>query len=191
MVTIVGWSGLCFGNQYIMALGCFSVVTSVTTCNNRRARSVGNRCDYMGNVRYSHSLTHHTANGNINTVCNDWNRFLADSIFIYIFLNENVWMDIKMSVKFVPKGPINNIQALVQIMAWCRPGDKPLSEPMMVTLLMQICVTQPQRVKMSCSIRQTKCYPQSLKWLSAINVIFFILPFMDKLYNWKLSDKMY
>ena len=32
-------------------------------------------------------------------------------------------------MKFVPKGPINNIPALVQIMAWRRPGDKPLSEP--------------------------------------------------------------
>ena len=38
----------------------------------------------------------------------------------------------KKSMKFVPKGPINNIPALVQIMAWCRPGDKPLSEPMIV-----------------------------------------------------------
>ena len=27
-----------------------------------------------------------------------------------------------MSLKFVPKGPINNIPALVQIMAWRRPG---------------------------------------------------------------------
>ena len=35
-------------------------------------------------------------------------------------------------MKFVPKGPINNIPALVQIMAWRRLGDKPLSEPMMV-----------------------------------------------------------
>ena len=44
-------------------------------------------------------------------------------------------------------GPINNIPALVQIMAWHRSGDKPLSEPMMVSLLMHICVTQPQWVK--------------------------------------------
>ena len=29
-------------------------------------------------------------------------------------------------------GPINNIPALVQIMAWRRQGDKPLSEPMIV-----------------------------------------------------------
>ena len=56
-------------------------------------------------------------------------RHIADDIFKCIFLNENIWISIK---KFVPKGPINNIPALIQIMAWCRPGDKPLSEPMMV-----------------------------------------------------------
>ena len=50
------------------------------------------------------------------------------------FFNENVWISIKISLKFVPKVQINNIPALVQIMAWCRPGDKPLSEPMMVRL---------------------------------------------------------
>ena len=30
-----------------------------------------------------------------------------------IFLNENVWIQIKISLKFVPKGLINNILALV------------------------------------------------------------------------------
>ena len=40
-------------------------------------------------------------------------------------------ISIKMSLKFIPKGPIDNIPSLVQIMAWRRPGDKPLSEPMM------------------------------------------------------------
>ena len=44
---------------------------------------------------------------------------------------------------FVSKGPINNIPALVQIMAWRRPGDKPLSEPVMLSLLKHICVTRP------------------------------------------------
>ena len=71
----------------------------------------------------------------------------ADNIFKCIFLNENVSTAIKISLKFVPKGPINNIQALVQIMAWRRPGDKPLSEPMMVSLPMHICVARPQWVK--------------------------------------------
>ena len=59
------------------------------------------------------------------------------------FLNENVWILIKISLKFVPTGPINNIPALVQIMAWRRPGAKPLCEPMMVSLPMHICITQP------------------------------------------------
>ena len=29
-----------------------------------------------------------------------------------------IWISIKISLKFVPKGTINNILALVQIMAW-------------------------------------------------------------------------
>ena len=38
---------------------------------------------------------------------------------------------IRISLKFTPKDSINNIPALVQIMAWRRSGDKPLSEPML------------------------------------------------------------
>ena len=63
-----------------------------------------------------------------------YGRHFADDILKYIFLKENVWISIKISLKFVPKGPINNIPALVQIMAWRRPGDKPLSEPILVSL---------------------------------------------------------
>ena len=55
-------------------------------------------------------------------------RHYPDDIFKCIFLNENAWIPIKISLKFVPKGPINKIPALVQIMAWRRSGDKPLSE---------------------------------------------------------------
>ena len=71
----------------------------------------------------------------------------ADDIFKRIFFNENIWILIQISLKSVPKDPINNIAALVHIMAWRRPGDKPLSEPMMVILLTHICVTRPQWVK--------------------------------------------
>ena len=39
-----------------------------------------------------------------------------------------------------------NIPAVGQIMAWRRPGDKPLSEPMMVIFVTHICVTRPQWV---------------------------------------------
>ena len=77
-------------------------------------------------------------------------RHFPDDIFKCIFLNENVWIPIKISLKFVPRGPINNIPAMVQIMAWRRPGDKPLSEPMMVSSLTHICVTRPQWVKGWC-----------------------------------------
>ena len=74
-------------------------------------------------------------------------RHFADDTFKCIFLNENVWIPVKFSLKYVPKGPINNIPPLVQIMAWRRSGDKPLSEPMMVDLPTYICVTRPQWVK--------------------------------------------
>ena len=49
-------------------------------------------------------------------------------------------------MKLVPIGPINNIPALVQIMAWRRPGGKPLSDPMRISLLTHICVIRPQWV---------------------------------------------
>ena len=84
----------------------------------------------------------------INTLSPRQNdRHFPDYIFTCIFLNGNVWISIKIPVKFVPKGPINNIPALFPIMAWRRPGDKPLSETMMVTLLTHIWVIRPQWVK--------------------------------------------
>ena len=73
-------------------------------------------------------------------------RNFADYIFKRIFLNENCCILIKISLKFVTKYPMNNIPELVQIMAWHQPGDMPLSEPMMISLLTHICVTQPQCV---------------------------------------------
>ena len=73
-------------------------------------------------------------------------RHFADDIFKCIFLNENVWIPIKISLKFVPKCPINNNPSLVQIMVWRRTGTKPLFEPMMGSLLTHICVTRPQWV---------------------------------------------
>ena len=74
-------------------------------------------------------------------------RHLADDIFKCIFLNENVWILNKVSLKLVPKCPIDNIPSLVQIIAWCRLGNKPLSEPMMVILPTQIGVTRHYWVK--------------------------------------------
>ena len=89
-------------------------------------------------------------------------RHFADDTFKRIFLNENDIISIKISLKFVPEGPINNIPALVQIMAWRRPGDKPLSEAMMVSLLTHICVTRPHYVREVGKpvIRYFLCYGQ-------------------------------
>ena len=75
-----------------------------------------------------------------------WPPFRRRHFQTHFLENENVRVSIKISLKFVPKGPINNIPALVQIMAWRRPSDKPLSEPMMVSSLTHICVTRPQWV---------------------------------------------
>ena len=58
-------------------------------------------------------------------------RHFADDVFGCIFVNGKFYILIKISLKFVPKGPIDNYPALVQMMAWRRIGDKPLSEPML------------------------------------------------------------
>ena len=82
----------------------------------------------------------------VDQVCLILDVFLSqtDQINIYIcspslFSLEYFFLSIRRT--------INNIPAMAQVMAWCRLGDKPLSEPMMVSLLTQICVTRPQKVK--------------------------------------------
>ena len=69
----------------------------------------------------------------------NWHHF-ADDMFKCIVLNENVWMPIEISLKFVAKGIINNNPILFKIMAWRRPGEKPLSEPMMISWLTHISI---------------------------------------------------
>ena len=81
-------------------------------------------------------------------------RHFPGDIFKWIFLNETAWISIKLSQKFVPDDPIKKIPALVQIMAWCRSGDRPSSEQMMVRLLTHICVSRPQWVKTFCSFNK-------------------------------------
>ena len=67
---------------------------------------------------------------------------LADDVFRCIFVKEKICILSIISLKFVPKGPIDNNPALVQIMAWHRPGDKPLSEPMIVRLPTHVCLNE-------------------------------------------------
>ena len=100
--------------------------------------------------------------------CNQWKQLMAGSysfssndhieneskwppfphyVFKCIFINENLWNSIKIALKIVPRGSANNIPPLVQIMAWRRPGKRPLSEPTMVRLLTHIWVTRLQWIK--------------------------------------------
>ena len=71
-------------------------------------------------------------------------RHFADDIFKCIFMNEKFRVLIQISLKFIPRGLIENKAALVQVMACRRTGDKPLSEPMMARIPTHICITQPQ-----------------------------------------------
>ena len=105
--------------------------------------------DYLSHwfLKYIAKISFPGANG-----LTHWGRDKMASNFLTTFSNAFSWMKIykfrlRFHWSFVPKGPINNIPALVQIMAWRRPGDKPLSEPMMVCLLTHIWVTRPQWVK--------------------------------------------
>ena len=78
--------------------------------------------------------------------CQNGRHFTGDPIR-FIFLNKTVKISIKISLEFVPKGQMNKILALVQIMAWRRPGDKSFSGPMIVRLPTYICITRAQWVK--------------------------------------------
>ena len=61
-----------------------------------------------------------------------WACHFTEDICRCIFVNEKSCILIKISMKFAPNGPIDNNPALVQILAWHRVGDKPLSEPMLI-----------------------------------------------------------
>ena len=85
----------------------------------------------------------------LNTLrSSQYGRHYTDDIFKWIFLSKNVWISIIIPLEFFfLGGTINIIPALAQTMPWCRPGDKPLSEPMVVSLLTRICIARPQWVK--------------------------------------------
>ena len=89
----------------------------------------------------------------------------ADDNFKRIFLNENVRISIEISLKFFPKGRINNIPSLVQMMAWCRPGDKPLSEPMKVRSPTHIYVARPQWVNSMWPCDNMRCHLEHV-WMA-------------------------
>ena len=53
-------------------------------------------------------------------------RHFADEIFNCIFMNENFYISIQISLKFVSKCPVDNKSTLVQVLVtWRQTGDKP------------------------------------------------------------------
>ena len=96
----------------------------------------------------------HPDTGASDTSFTDWGRGKMAAFFHTTYSNTFSWMKVyEFRSRFhyfsFLKGPINNILALVQMMAWRRAGDKPLSESMLVCLLTHICVTRPQWVNAS------------------------------------------
>ena len=74
-------------------------------------------------------------------------RHFPDDIFKCIFLNENVYISIKISLKFASRGEINNNPALVKIMALVPTRRQAIIwKKMMVSLLLHMSVTRPQWV---------------------------------------------
>ena len=81
-------------------------------------------------------------------------RHFTDYI-LNIVLKEDC-LYIQISLKIVSKGPIYNKPTLVQIMAWCWVGNKPLSDQWWPDLLMHQCITRPKWVNGKCSVAD--CY---------------------------------
>ena len=91
-----------------------------------------------------------------------------------IFLNENVWTCFKISFKFVPNGPITIQPALVQIMAWCRTGNKLLSQTKKTQILMHISTHQSDFTELKQSF--AKCCLQTYSRITSVllSVVIFI-----------------
>ena len=67
--------------------------------------------------------------------------------------------------------------ALVKIMAWCRPGNRPLSETMLVSLLTHICITQPQWVNINPVHKQRSHKHLMHRPINMLQDIYFFLIF--------------
>ena len=83
------------------------------------------------NIGYSSVTRRNTLGPRLN------GRHFPDDIFKGTFLNDNVYISIKISLKFVSNGPINNIPALVQTSHY-------LNQCWLV--YWRICVTRPNWV---------------------------------------------
>ena len=104
-----------------------------------------------------------------------WGRDKMADIFQTAFPNAFSWMKMyKFQLRFhwslFPKVQLTIFQ---HIPAWRHPGNKPLSKPMMASLLTNICITWPQWVKRNYLYQDwtTLSYPHP-SWLTVLGVVF-------------------
>ena len=106
---------------FLVPVSCVTSISSIHMPNDISCEKFHKRCyePQLWMLLYSHWEHIPLMFLAINTLRLRQNGLpFADYIFKCIFLNENVWILIRISLKFVPKCLINNIPALVQIMAW-------------------------------------------------------------------------
>ena len=99
-------------------------------------------------------------NYEVTTTVTHWGQDKMTVIVKYIFLNENVRIPIKFSLKFVAKHPINNISSLLQIMAsYASPGLN--SSPPSAAYMRQ-WIGSPMVQVMACRLFRAKPLPEAM-----------------------------
>ena len=118
-------------------------------------------------------------------------RHFPDDIFKRMFFDQNVSISVKITFKFAPKGLIN-IPSLVQIMAWRRPVDKSLFEPMALSLPTQVSLGRNELMQLwrytgnDCPYH--RCQGQRMSIISHQRV--WIITGTSKIYAWKTAETL-
>ena len=143
-------------------------------------------------------IWHHVGNMSSVSLCvailtlwdSDTMAAISQITFANIFLNW-IWIDFDWNFTEVySQRSNNNTVAFVQIMARYRPGDKSLSETMMVSLLTHICVTRPQLVNawIKHFLLQHNCFYWISDLLKSIFIMAWCLTDITPLSNIKLGQ---
>ena len=182
MTQLLAKQIFCFFSIYICIHCCHSgIYVSQCTwlCNTPGCDGAGVMSNFDGH------------NGTKRTKSTHWDQDKMATVFQTTFSNANIWILFKISLKFVPNGQINNSPELVEILAWRRSGDKPLSEPMMVRLPTHICVTRPQWVLSQNELKTPRVSSQKL--IVIIRALNLIIPsnLKDRLTNYWMNGYIY
>ena len=97
-----------------------NVPRDVNECRRKRTSSLN--CHYYH--RHNIILVSYQYRSLNSSIPGQNDRHFGRREFQMHFVGWNDRILIRISLKFVPRSPIDNMPALVQIMAWCRTGDK-------------------------------------------------------------------